>query len=200
MQNSSVVLHARLTVTLFLAALLCAGLFPLFIMPAPHACHSGDKEATGNRCAIPPDKAASPEWAEFRWLPAGASPRQRPLTELERSFANRFPGHIARFADGRHAWVVRVMDRPTRMLHPAVDCFRGLGYKVGTPRVRPDTQGRNWRCFAAEKNSLRLRVCERIFDAAEGSWTDTSAWYWAALFKGEEGPWWAVTEVTRSEE
>lgn len=172
--------NARPVLVLFLVALLCAAVLPLFA-----------------RGSVPPilQPNASQEWAEARWLPADAAPLRLPLTTLEESFASRFPGHIARFSDGRRAWIVRVMDRPTRMLHPAADCFRGLGYDVEPPRVRLDARERSWRCFAAEKNGRRLKVCERIFDAGDGNWTDTSAWYWSALLGGQRGPWWAVTQV-----
>jgi len=170
----------RPVMAIFIAALLCAAVLPLFVHgTAPQVQRSN----------------ASPEWAEARWLPADAAPVRRPLTALEESFASHFPGHIARFTDGRRAWIVRVMDRPTRMLHPASDCFRGLGYSVAPPRVHGDAHGRNWRCFAAEKNGRRLKVCERIFDQKEGSWADTSSWYWSALLGQESGPWWAVTQV-----
>ena len=164
----------------FLAALLFAAAFPLFA------------HGPGSRA---PRADTSPEWAEARWLPPDASPLRRPLTALEESFASRFPGHIARFTDGRRAWVVRITDRPTRMLHPASDCFRGLGYSVAPPRVHADGQGRNWRCFAAEKKGRRFKVCERIFDRKDGNWTDTSSWYWSALLGRDGGPWWAVTQV-----
>jgi hypothetical protein len=185
--------NSRAVLALFLAALACAAVLPLF---APHPCPLPDgARGTENRCAMPRSKAASPEWAEARWLPADATPLRHPLTALEESFASRFPGHIARFSDGRHVWIVRVMDRPTRMLHPAADCFRGLGYSVQPPRVHTDAHERNWRCFAAEKNSRRLKVCERIFDRKDGNWTDTSSWYWSALLGRESGPWWAVTQV-----
>lgn len=165
---------------LFLASLLGAAVLPLVAHgKAPHRAIS----------------ASSPEWAQARWLPPGAAPLQQPLTALEQRFASRFPGHIARFADARQVWIVRVVDRPTRMLHPAADCFRGLGYSIEAPRVHADAEGRNWRCFGAEKNGKRLRACERIFDAANGNWTDTSAWYWSALLGMNGGPWWAVTQV-----
>ena len=50
------------------------------------------------------------------------------MSEVEQRFAARFPGAIARFSDGERVIVLRHVERPTRMLHPAADCFRGLGY------------------------------------------------------------------------
>jgi hypothetical protein len=169
----------------FFAALLCTALLPLF-------AHGNSPSQGGNSAN------SNPEWAEAQWLPANASPVRQPLTTLEKRFASRFPGHIARFSDGRHVWIVRVMNQPTRMLHPAADCFRGLGYEVEAPRVHGGAHERNWRCFAATKSGKRLNVCERIFDAKDGNWTDTSSWYWSAQLGMHGGPWWAVTQVEES--
>ena len=52
------------------------------------------------------------------------------LSAVERRFAERFPGRIARLTDGRQIVVLRDVARPTRLLHPAADCYRGLGYRI----------------------------------------------------------------------
>lgn len=145
-----------------------------------------------------PENPRSVEWAEAMWLPGGASAVRRPLTAVEERFANRFPGAIGRFADSRQEWIVRVVHRPTRLLHPAADCFRGLGYAVETTHVTVDARNERWSCFAATRGGQSLKVCERIFDLDGGRWTDTSAWYWSSLLGrtgGQHGPWWAVTRV-----
>lgn len=168
--------------------LLVAALLFAAIWPAMHV-------ASGIE---PVRKSNTVEWAEAQWVPQDAAPVRLRLSELEERFAVRFPGHIARFADGRHEWIVRVMDKPTRMLHPAADCFRGLGYEIAPPRVRIDRHGEQWRCFSASGKGKKLNVCERIFDANGGRWTDASSWYWAALLAEPlhpAGPWWAVTKV-----
>lgn len=149
-----------------------------------------------------PAHSSSIEWAEGRWVPQDAALYRLKLSPLEMRFARQFPGHIGRFSDGRHEWIVRVMNKPTRMLHPAADCFRGMGYDVTPPRVRIDSQGESWRCFHATHKGKRLRVCERIFDAHSGRWTDASSWYWSALLSTSNqvhGPWWAVTRVEAEE-
>ncbi len=146
----------------------------------------------------PSENPLSIEWAEAMWLPEGASVVRRPLTAVEERFANRFPGAIGRFADARQEWIVRVVNRPTRLLHPAADCFRGLGYTVRTPQVTVDAKDERWSCFAATRDGHSLQVCERIFDLDGGRWTDTSAWYWSSLLgrkQAHQGPWWAVTRV-----
>ena len=79
------------------------------------------------------------------------------------------------------------------MLHPAADCYRGLGYRIAAPRLELDAQQRRWRCFDAERNGRRLRVCERIVDAGGREYTDSSSWFWAALLGRSTGPWQALT-------
>lgn len=135
-------------------------------------------------------------WAFERWNLAKNPLRQLPLTSLEQSFAAGFPGYIGRFSDGQTVWVIRHIARPTRMLHSAIDCYRGLGYRVSTPHVVQQGNEARWRCFNAE-GKQKLQVCERIFDEAQGNWTDVSAWYWHAQFESGSHEWWAITRVTQ---
>ncbi len=124
-------------------------------------------------------------------------PLQRmPLSDCEARFANGFPGKIARFTDGERQYVIRWVHRKTRQLHPAVDCFRGSGYSIRPAPVRIDTVGERWGCFEAARSGEALDVCERIFDDAGNSWSDVSAWYWAAALGRSDGPWWAITRVS----
>lgn len=118
----------------------------------------------------------------------------RPLapSEVEKQFARNFPGFIARLTDGEQMLVFRHVAKPTRMLHPAVDCYKSLGYRIRQERLESDAGNRMWRCFTASRADQDLRVCERIENAAGEVYTDTSAWYWAALRNPERGPWQAV--------
>jgi hypothetical protein len=101
---------------------------------------------------------------------------------------------IARMTDDRQILVMRRVDTPTRMLHPAADCYRALGYGIAQARLERDVHTRLWRCFVAERAGVqKLRVCERIVDAEGAAFTDTSAWYWAAASGRSNGPWQAVT-------
>lgn len=119
--------------------------------------------------------------------------RSLPLGERERRFAADFPGHIARFTDGEREIVMRWVSRETRMLHPASDCFRGMGYTL-TPRpLSVDSTGARWGAFIARHGNQRLDVRERLYDDAGNEWTDVSAWYWAATTGTSRGPWWAIT-------
>lgn len=173
----------RVSSAIFVLALLFAAIWPSLYRPPTRA---------------PAVTASTIEWAHAQWLPPNTSVVQWRLSPLEERFARQFPGHIARFKDGRNEWIVRIAEKPTRMLHPATDCFRALGYHITQAHVRSDSRGDNWRCFSAERNGKRLRVCERIFDTNGGKWTDVSSWYWSALLADAartSGPWWAVTRV-----
>jgi hypothetical protein len=118
------------------------------------------------------------------------------LSAVEQRFSAQFPGRIARFAlADQSELVLREVTRPTRMLHPAADCWRGIGWQVRPAWLVQDGDTSLWRCFEAERQGQRVRVCERIVDAQGRSFTDTSAWFWAASFGHSQGPWQAVTHV-----
>ena len=138
-----------------------------------------------------PNAAAFHEWPS-EW--DGQPLRPLALSEVENRFAERFPGSMARLTDGQQVLVLRQVNAPTRMLHPAADCYRALGYGIAQARLELDLHERLWRCFVAERGGgQKIRVCERIVDAGGGAFTDTSAWYWAAAGGRSHGPWQAVT-------
>jgi hypothetical protein len=141
-------------------------------------------------------EAAVIEWpTQFDGQPL----RPLALSAVENSFADEFPGAIARFANGRQSVTLRYVNRATRKLHPAADCYRGLGYTIThisleqriakASHTAPTLQ----RCFIATKGDRQLRVCEYIKDQAGHSFTDASSWYWAAVAGQSQGPWQAVT-------
>ncbi len=144
---------------------------------------------------------AAPTPAAAGWeLPAhwdGQPLRPLALGPVEQRFAHQFPGAIARMTDGRRQLVLRHVTAPTRMLHPAEDCYRALGWRIAGTRLERDTEQRLWRCFVATRaNGQPLRVCERTSDAQGHAFTDTSAWYWAAVRGRSTGPWLSVTTAT----
>ena len=118
------------------------------------------------------------------------------LSEVEMRFARHFPGTLARLTDGNQVLVLRTVNQPTRMLHPATDCYRGLGYRIHNERLEERTDKTRWRCFIAERSDRLVRVCERIEDAQSQGYTDASAWYWAAVSGQSRGLWKAMTVVT----
>lgn len=159
----------RLSLVLFLLSCALAAAAPALPRPGPA-----------------PQKHVFPGWPRsFQ----GQALRELSLTPLEERFASGFPGRIARFTDGRREIVLRWVDAPTRLLHPAADCFRGAGHEVGEPRLHRDAEGRLWSEFRAGP----YRVRERI-EGPAGSWTDPGAWSWSA----GEGPWWAWTVTERA--
>jgi len=139
-----------------------------------------------------PDAGAGTH-SEFPAQWNGAELRPLALSEVEHRFAQRFPGTIARLTDGQHVLVLRTVRRPTRMLHPATDCYQGLGYRISDERLESIAGQARWRCFIAKRSGQQLRVCERIEDAQGQTFTDTSAWYWATVAGKSTGPWQAVT-------
>lgn len=139
---------------------------------------------------LPDTRAGSSEFAT-EWQ--GQPLRPLALSEVEERFARRFPGTLSRLTNGTQVLVLRHVDQPTRMLHPASDCYQGLGYQIAAQQLERDSEQRLWRCFEAQRGGQRLRVCERIVDAAGQGFTDSSAWYWAAVLGQSRGPWQALT-------
>ena len=140
----------------------------------------------------------SPEPAASEWPREWKGRRLRPLAldAVEARFASHFPGRIERLTDDESVLVWREVRAPTRMLHPAADCYRGLGYRIADARLERDAEARLWRCFVAVREGRRVRVCERIEDAHGGSFTDASSWFWAAQLGRSTGPWHAITVAT----
>jgi hypothetical protein len=143
--------------------------------------------------ALPPAAAQLAEWPR-EWRGQALQPLA--VSAVEQRFAMQFPGSIGRFAvaDGSEL-VLREVQRPTRMLHPAADCWRGIGWRIEATRLETDAQALLWRCFEASRDGRRVRVCERIVDADGQTFTDASAWFWAASLNRSHGPWQAVTRV-----
>jgi hypothetical protein len=145
----------------------------------------------------PPDLAArgsEPHWpSHFQ----GRLLSGLPLSEREKFFLSGFPGTVARFTDGERDLVMRWVTQPTRRLHPAEDCYRGLGYEIAESRVVNDADASHWRCFTATRKDDAREVCEQLQDREGGRWTDVSAWYWAAVLKKSDGPWLVTTASLR---
>ena len=166
------------------ALLLCCALLPL-ASPARTAA------------ARPAPRADAQEWPR-EWDGQTLQPLSR--SAVEARFAADFPGRIGRFrlVGSGDELVLRDVQRPTRMLHPAADCWRGIGWTVGPAHLAqaaPSAPNSLWRCFEASQAGQRVRVCERIVDAHGQVFTDTSAWFWAASLGRSAGPWQAVTTV-----
>jgi hypothetical protein len=193
---------------LLLGAALCAAA-PLWRTPtlrpdpAPQLAASDPPPAAGANESMgvvlldaprEPRHARPGEWPR-EW--DGKPLRPLALSAVEQRFAAQFPGRVARLTDGEAVLVWRDVDRPTRLLHPAADCYRALGYRIEQTALEYDARSRLWRCFIATQGAQRLRVCERIEDANGASFSDASSWFWAAQLGRSRGPWQAIT-VTRT--
>lgn len=123
----------------------------------------------------------------------------RPLHRLpagpgDALLARDFPGHVARFGDGRRHIVLRQVARATRLLHPPRDCFAALGFAIEALPMR-QVAGGHASCFMARRGATGLTVCEHIRAADGAVFSDVPAWYWPALTGGSPGPWLAVMTV-----
>ncbi len=88
--------------------------------------------------------------------------------------------------------------RASRNVHPSADCLRGSGFRLEPQPIRRDNNAKLWGCVLAEREGLRYRVCERIYDRFDqDSWYDVSSWYWASQLNRTHGPWWTVTVAER---
>lgn len=123
---------------------------------------------------------------------------QLPLTKREIRFTENFPGKIARFSDGQREIIIRWVSEPTRMLHPASDCFKGIGYNVTPLPVQLNQANIKMGCFSADKGEQSLSVCEYIEDASSRTWSDISSWYWSAIWEEKEQGWMSFVVAEKS--
>jgi hypothetical protein len=158
--------------------LYCLCVFSAWIPLYPASTHQADSSVS------------FPGWTSAP-IPTGSS--NIPLGPREARFAADFPGKIGAFTGGERTYVVRWIRTPTRKLHPAADCLRGLGYDVHPMPIFVAADGSHWGASSAQRRYERLRVSERIIDSTDREWTDVSAWFWSAVLGHSTGPWWAIT-------
>ena len=170
-----------------MGALVVCALWPMGV-PMVRAIAAGGLVEAVEPAAI--NAPAASEWPR-EWN--GRALRPLALSPVEQRFAAGFPGRIVRLTDGEQTIVWREVSIPTRMLHPAADCYRALGFAIDDTLLERDAEGLLWRCFVAERGGQRIRVCERIVDARGASFTDTSSWFWSAQLGESVGPWQAIT-------
>ena len=115
--------------------------------------------------------------------------RRLPLTKKESLFYERFPGRVGKFTDGKRTIIIRELTHPTRKLHPAGDCFRGMGYAITPLSLHVDSSGASWNRFRAVKGRECMYVRELIRDVSGHTYPDVSTWYWAATLGKSQGPW-----------
>ena len=120
-----------------------------------------------------------------------------PLTEGEESFYQGFPGQAAQFEGGGERLILRRVQAATRKLHPAKDCFKGIGYSIGELGLVMDAYEQIWRIFRATKENESLEVLEMISDNHGNTWSDVSTWYWAVLLRRTQGPWTSYVRIRK---
>lgn len=123
-----------------------------------------------------------------------------PLSPRETQFTQHFPGKIARFSDGQREIIIRWVAKATRRLHPAKDCFLGVGYRIAPLPVQTNQQGVAMGCFSATRQHSTLQVCEFLTTHRGESWSDVTAWYWQALWQPNANGWWSYVIATQSSE
>jgi exosortase/archaeosortase family protein len=143
------------------------------------------KETQSSQASVSQDVPAWP--TQFEGKPLA----ELPLTDKERAFAQGFPGRIGRFSDGEREIIIRWVKEATRRLHPASDCFKGLGYSISALPLKRASDGTVMGCFIASRDGVRLQVCEQVRNDKGRVWADASSWYWAALWGGVQTPSWS---------
>jgi hypothetical protein len=142
----------------------------------------------------PPELGRGPDVFTFNGLvlPLHALPP----TEAEIAFAKSFPGTLSSHRWGADQMILRRVNQATRRLHPSGDCLRAAAFETTEAITVRLADGSCWARFSATRDGLRLTVHERITSGSDGSsWTDVSAWYWAALWHPLNGPWQAETVI-----
>ena len=128
----------------------------------------------------------------------GKNLKRLPLTLKEERFYQNFPGYTAKLSDGNTLYIFRWLVQPTRQLHPASDCFKGMGYQIKPLPLAVDKKKHLWGRFQATYQQEQFEVTERIYTHSGQSWSDVSSWYWATLLGQTKGPWWAVTIIKKT--
>lgn len=119
----------------------------------------------------------------------GRSLTELDLTQKEQGFVKDFPGKIGRFSDGQRELIIRWVNQPTRKLHPATDCYKGIGYYIEPRPIQVNKRDIKMGCFTATNNTDEVQVCEYI-EAVDGeSWSDISAWYWGTIMDDSSTGW-----------
>jgi hypothetical protein len=119
-----------------------------------------------------------------------------PPTDAETAFSKSFPGTLSSHRWGTGQVILRRVNQATRRLHPSGDCLRAAGFETTEAITVSLADGSRWARFSATRDGLRQTVYERITSSGDGStWTDVSAWYWAALWHPLNGPWQAETVI-----
>jgi exosortase/archaeosortase family protein len=155
----------------------------------------------------PQADAAEGTVVRIRWPRAWCGRRLKLIRvgRAERLLVAGFPGSAAQFREqpGGRRLLLRYTTRATRLLHPAENCYRGLGWKVEPRPALVDATGRTWSSFRvtrADGSQSLVRQCYFAVSPSGGeapkdledwirgapSWPDASSWYWSAARPGSK--------------
>lgn len=186
------------------------GLRPGGAPPAAWPGAGGDRGAregrgapTGGSPAAPPEASGASEGCDApNWEAPAGPPGARPLLAacllaalVPFSTPPLPPGPevVRNFPWAGGQAVLMRTEAPTRRLHPAADCYRGLGYRVTPLPAHRDPRGRVWGgCRAELPGRPPVFLRELVWSQAGPSYPDPGSWYWSALLGQDPGPWWAL--------
>jgi hypothetical protein len=169
------------------------------LVPFACACAAALLASLAEPHARPREVAVQPAWpTHFEGRPLDALP----LTAREARLGSGFSGALARFTDGENQLVLRWLEGTPRGYHGAIDCYRGLGFRIEPLPERTDSEGNTWSAFRALRGTEHLRVEERV-SSLDGRrhWTSPAQWFWSAALGGFQGPaigWLVVSPLTES--
>jgi len=118
------------------------------------------------------------------------------IPEDQADFLQHFPGSVKVFASADSIWIYRWVNRPTRQLHPARDCYRAAGWEVLEEKQILDTSGHRWSRTHLVHGTREMEIHEQIRDAnGTARWTEPSQWFWDAALGRSQGPWWMISRI-----
>jgi hypothetical protein len=128
-------------------------------------------------------------------VPQGAT--TLPLTAVEQRAVAAFPGAVKRYQADHQLWLVRTAQGATRRLHGTAECLRASGWTVTQLPPWEDAEGRTWSAYAGARDSVELRLEERIRCEDGAVLPDVGAAFWHALVRPGTLTCTAVTRVTQ---
>lgn len=117
-----------------------------------------------------------------------------PFRTLEYRALRGFPGRAARFGGDGVEVLYRWSPQVTNLLRSVRRAYVEEGYRVGETSA-DERDGVEWNCFEARKGLDSLRICERIYDTQDRSWSRFDDWLLEAKAARTRPPWWAVAVI-----
>lgn len=118
------------------------------------------------------------------------------IPEDQADFLQHFPGSVKVFASDDSILIYRCVNRPTRQLHPARDCYPAAGWEVPDEKQILDTRGHRWSRTLLVHGTRQMEIHEQIRDTnGTARWTEPSQWFWDAALGRSQGPWWMISRI-----